>query len=187
MARRRRSSRRNPYQMLTPGGYKDFYDVEEINSLFKARKKSKKGGKKSKSAPAVSTSSSSSAASVSPDDPITFDQARTIGRNLGSMQDWCPAAYARLSRSKGNVSRYDVLKQMGVTKAVASDIMQALYDIGFDDDTKEQRKAVARQMLADAGITCELPGSAEQSRGRTSTSSKSKQRRTRYYTGDLPF
>ena len=189
MARRRRSSRRNPYQLLTPAGYREFYDVGEIDSLYTTTQTESQRPKRTQSSRAASTSSPFPAASVAPDEPITYEQARTIGRSLGSMKEWCPAAHARLVREKGkgNVYIKDVLKEMNVTKAVASDIITALYDIGFEDDTKEERKAVVRQMLADAGITCELSGSAEPSQGRTSTSSASKQRRTRYYTGDLPF
>lgn len=89
-----------------------------------------------------------------PSGPISWGQAKVIGKSIGGMAAYCPQ-YANQK-----VSHKQALTEMGLTKGAASAVIDAMKQAGVlrphgGVETTPAQQAMARQILADvAGVVC---------------------------------
>ena len=93
-----------------------------------------------------------------PGAPLTFGQAKTIGYSIGGMAAYCPQ-YAG-----GEMSHRDALSEMGLTKGIASEVLDALHKQGvaitgpwdFSKRNDQQMRKAQGILNKIGGISCPI-------------------------------
>ena len=180
MPRRRRKSRRNPFvfgrataDRESAGEMYEVYTKAEIDKLLTAMLATDippaPTPRSSRSSvtprPTARQTGRQKKQEVDPDSPISFRQAKALGAALGRMTTWCPSLdqmqQAAKAQGKEGLSRHNALKAMGVTYGTASAILSELSQLPLPArnapdraEVEAARQEIARNMLADAGISC---------------------------------